>query len=240
MTILDRRAVAIAFAPLCLGLAAPAEAASLAFSTVGTIARDGDGTLDDLSGPNGTAVATLIQGELSASYTGSEADLFVTRPYVAHGSVQVGPFGPFAGSVTETFALGELLLLGAVLLDNELGDFVLDEALPFLLDGNLSSVETVPQLDPLPTGYTLDYSISDVQLDASLPDASIHFLYTLGIVEDVVGQVETAFNVDFPDVFGPQDFDISASVKPIPVPAALPLLGGGLALLGFVARRRRA
>lgn len=59
-------------------------------------------------------------------------------------------------------------------------------------------------------------------------------------LDGLVDTVGLSLFIESGDGFGIDDVRLGSSVAPIPVPASLPLLAGGLGLLGWIARRRRA
>lgn len=64
------------------------------------------------------------------------------------------------------------------------------------------------------------------------------FLVTIGL-DSLVSSVAVGLFIESGDGFGIDDVRLGSSVAPIPVPASLPLLAGGLGLMGWIARRRR-
>jgi hypothetical protein len=69
------------------------------------------------------------------------------------------------------------------------------------------------------------------------PDAG---LYLVRLALDSATTLSNlSLNIDGGDGFGIDDVRLGSSVAPVPVPAYLPLLAGGLGLMGWVARRRR-
>ncbi|MDU9005839.1 PEP-CTERM sorting domain-containing protein [Sedimentitalea todarodis] len=64
------------------------------------------------------------------------------------------------------------------------------------------------------------------------------FLVRIGL-DRLVSSVDLSLFLDSGDGFGIDDVRLGSSVAPIPVPASLPLLAGGLGLMGWIARRRR-
>ena len=59
----------------------------------------------------------------------------------------------------------------------------------------------------------------------------------LNIVNDAFVLSVDSFGQDFDTAI---DIKVQAVVSPVPIPATLPLMAGGFALLGFAARRRKA
>ncbi len=95
--------------------------------------------------------------------------------------------------------------------------------------------------------YTLDaddteyqsFVISDTEFAAFVGSGDVSYLFD-GLDYSFSGQTGGA-TIE-PLAFGSIDVEVTYTYTPpstVPGPAALPLLGGGLALMGFVARRRR-
>lgn len=64
------------------------------------------------------------------------------------------------------------------------------------------------------------------------------FLISIAL-DELVSATELSLIIDTGDGFGIDDVRLGASVAPVPVPASLPLLIGGLGAMGWMARRRR-
>lgn len=77
-----------------------------------------------------------------------------------------------------------------------------------------------------------DILLSNRQGDGDL------FLVRIGL-DSLVSSVDLSLFIESGDGFGIDDVRLGSSVAPIPVPASLPLLVGGLGLMGWIARRRR-
>jgi hypothetical protein len=74
--------------------------------------------------------------------------------------------------------------------------------------------------------------------DATPPDLIASLDFMLWIEQDLVGGISPLLGVSpVPGMFA-EDFTLTASVQPVPVPAALPMMMAGIAALGMVARRR--
>ncbi|WP_424985914.1 PEP-CTERM sorting domain-containing protein [Microbulbifer sp. S227A] len=65
------------------------------------------------------------------------------------------------------------------------------------------------------------------------------FLVSIGL-DSLVNSVGISLFIESGDGFGIDDVRLGSSMSPVPVPASLPLLAGGLGLLGWIARRRKS
>ncbi|SDW30147.1 VPLPA-CTERM protein sorting domain-containing protein [Albimonas donghaensis] len=205
-------------------------ASAATFNAVGTSsgAISGDGTVTVTVSEFDPSWGTLDSVSLLVFSTASTASIVITNN----------------GGTTETSTVK--LNSSLTIADN---DGLIDSIFPASPYASSDSTGAV-ELDPSESSGSLPLSTASSVGSSyliSLVDES-NFVgvgtYSFGFTFDTGFETETGSNFtvagsSLSDANVTVQYNYTAPPSAVPVPAALPLLGGGLALMGFVARRRR-